>query len=92
MRDTIEGPAFSSGMRGNEKAKSIKLRRISIEPAKEGFTVDVDYDKRDKKGEPLFEREVPHVFVDFKSLFEFLEAELKKAKPAQLPKEEANEA
>lgn len=69
--------AYSSGMRGREKPEKGGLRRIEIEAAKGGVTVSCDYDRRNKKGEPMFfEPRIPTVFTDRAALHAFVDEEL----------------
>ncbi len=84
-------PAFASGMRGSEKPKKQRLRRIEIEVAKNGVTVQCDYDRRNSKGEQMFEPRIPAVFTSRQSLHDLIDEELDKADVLKGKSEEKKE-
>lgn len=75
--DTKTAPAYSSGMRGNEKRGGKgKLRRVSIEIEKNGFVVECHYERKNKSGEPLWEDPLGNVFVSAEDALELIREKL----------------
>ena len=87
--------AYSSGMRGSEKAKQGPLRRVAVEVADNGFTASPDFEslRRDKDGYPMYEPgPPPKVFESKERLMEYLDKLLPGAGSEEAGEETAEEA